>query len=164
MAAITQQIPTFLGGVSTQQDNKKSPGQVSEIVNGYPDPTFGLVKRNGSQFLTTLTTSGLVEDGYWFNINRDDDESYIGVITAAGDIRIWNMIPTLVSGQYVWTEATISGKSSADVISYLTSPASTKAVDNIHNVTYLDHTYLINKTKTVAMQDRKSTRLNSSHT
>jgi hypothetical protein len=154
MAAITQQIPTFLGGVSTQQDNKKSPGQVSEIVNGYPDPTFGLVKRNGSQFLTTLTTSGLVEDGYWFNINRDDDESYIGVVTAAGDIRIWNMIPTLVGGQYVWTEATVSGKSSADVISYLTSPVSTKAIDNIHNVTYLDHTYLINKTKTVTMQAR----------
>ena len=55
MAAITQQISTFLGGISTQEDNKKSSGQVSEILNGYPDPTFGLVKRNGSQFLTTLT-------------------------------------------------------------------------------------------------------------
>ena len=159
MAAITQQISTFLGGISTQEDNKKSPGQVAEILNGYPDPTFGLVKRNGSQFLTTLANSALLENGYWFNINRDDDESYIGVVTNAGDIRIWNMIPTLSGSTYVWTEATITGKSSADVISYLTSPASTNAVDNIHNVTYLDQTYLINKTKTVAMQAKSEYKL-----
>jgi len=151
MAAITQQIATFLGGISTQEDIKKSPGQVAEILNGYPDPTFGLVKRNGSQFLTTLTNAAGLDNGYWFNINRDDDESYIGVITNSGDIRIWNMIPTLSGSQYVWTEATITGKSNADVISYLTS---TKAVDSIHDVTYLDQTYLINKTKTVAMQPK----------
>ena len=159
MAAITQQISTFLGGISTQEDNKKSPGQVAEILNGYPDPTFGLVKRNGSQFLTTLANSALLENGYWFNINRDDDESYIGVVTNAGDIRIWNMIPTLSGSTYVWTEATITGKSDADVISYLTSPASTNSVDNIHNVTYLDQTYLINKTKTVAMQAKSEYKL-----
>lgn len=151
MAAITQQIPTFLGGISTQEDNKKSPGQVSNILNGYPDPTFGLVKRNGSQFLTTLTNSAGLENGYWFNINRDNDESYIGVITSSGDIRIWNMIPTLSGGQYVWTEATITNKANADVISYLSS---TTPVNSLHNVTYLDQTYLINKTKTVAMQPK----------
>ena len=156
MAAITQQIPTFLGGISTQEDNKKSPGQVAEIVNGYPDPTFGLVKRNGSQFLTTLANSALLENGYWFNINRDDDESYIGVVTNAGDIRIWNMIPTLSGSQYVWTEATITGKSNADVISYLSS---SEAKNSIHNVTYLDQTYLINKTKTVAMQAKSEYKL-----
>ena len=91
MAAITQQISTFLGGISTQEDNKKSPGQVSEILNGYPDPTFGLVKRNGSQFLTTLTNASGLDNGYWFNINRSDAESYVGIITNTGNIRIWNI-------------------------------------------------------------------------
>jgi hypothetical protein len=153
MAAITQQISTFLGGISTQEDIKKSPGQVAEILNGYPDPTFGLVKRNGSQFLTTLANSASLENGYWFDINRDDDESYIGVVSSSGDIRIWNMIPTLNGSQYVWTEATITGKTNADVISYLTA---SNPVDNFHNVTYLDQTYLINKTKTVAMQPKST--------
>ena len=156
MAAITQQISTFLGGISTQEDNKKSPGQVSEILNGYPDPTFGLVKRNGSQFLTTLANSALLENGYWFNINRDDDESYIGVVTNAGDIRIWNIIPTLSGSTYVWTEATINGKSNADVISYLSSA---NATDSFHNVSFLDTTYLINKAKTVAMQAKSEYKL-----
>jgi hypothetical protein len=156
MAAITQQISTFLGGISTQEDNKKSPGQVSEILNGYPDPTFGLVKRNGSQFLTTLTNAAGLENGYWFNINRSDTESYIGVITNSGDIRIWNIIPTLSGSQYVWTEATINGKSNADVISYLSSA---NAVNSFHNVSFLDTTYLINKTKTVAMQAKSEYKL-----
>ena len=156
MAAITQQISTFLGGISTQEDNKKSPGQVAEILNGYPDPTFGLVKRNGSQFLTTLANSALLENGYWFNINRSDTESYIGVITNSGDIRIWNIIPTLSGSTYVWTEATINGKSNADVISYLSSA---NATDSFHNVSFLDTTYLINKTKTVAMQAKSEYKL-----
>lgn len=156
MAAITQQISTFLGGISTQEDNKKSPGQVSEILNGYPDPTFGLVKRNGSQFLTTLASSALLENGYWFNINRSDTESYIGVITNSGDIRIWNIIPTLSGSTYVWTEATINGKSNADVISYLSSA---NATDSFHNVSFLDTTYLINKAKTVAMQAKSEYKL-----
>ena len=50
MANITQQIPDFLGGVSTQPDDQKTIGQVRDIVNGYLDPTFGLVKRNGFEW------------------------------------------------------------------------------------------------------------------
>jgi len=155
MAAITQQIPTFLGGISTQEDNKKSPGQVSDILNAYPDPTFGLIKRNGSQYLTTLSTAGSLGDGYWFNINRDDDESYIGVIRF-GDIRIWNIIPLAGEGGNEWVEATITGKSNTDVVNYLYSIDSKS---DIQSVTYLDQTYLINKTKTVAMQARSEYKL-----
>jgi hypothetical protein len=54
MANITQQIPNFLGGVSTQPDDQKLPNQVSEIINGYPDPTFGLIKRPGFNWIANL--------------------------------------------------------------------------------------------------------------
>ena len=54
MVAVTQTIPNYIGGVSSQPDEKKSPGQVKDIINGYPDPSFGLGKRNGSQFLNIL--------------------------------------------------------------------------------------------------------------
>ena len=47
MAAVTQRINNYLGGVSRQSDDKKLPGQVRECLNGYPDPTFGLTKRPG---------------------------------------------------------------------------------------------------------------------
>ena len=152
MAAVTQTIPTFLGGVSRQADTKKQPGQVTEILNGYPDPTYGLLKRNGTQFLGLLNEGASnFTDGHWFSISRDNDERYIGVITKTGDIRIWNTVPTVTSGVLSLTEATITGKSAADVVSYLTPPVTTKGVDDFHTFSYLDQTYIINKNKTVAM-------------
>jgi hypothetical protein len=155
MAVVTQQIPTFLGGVSRQQDTKKSPGQLTEIINAFPDPAFGLIKRNGNQFLYELEDfngiTDLFDDGFWFSINRDNDESYLGVITNAGDIRIWNIIPTLVGNNFTYTECTVTGKAAADVIAYLTS---SNSAETIEKVTYLDQTYLINKEKTVEMQTK----------
>lgn len=153
MAAVTQTIPTFLGGVSKQTDIKKQPGQVDEILNGYPDPTYGLLKRNGAQFIDLITenTSGEFDDGHWFTVSRDNDERYIGIITKTGDIRIWNTVPTISGGVLSITEATITNKTDADVVSYLTPPASTNGVDDFHTFSYLDQTYIINKNKTVAM-------------
>ena len=61
MAAVTQTIPNFLGGVSNQPDDKKKPGQVTEALNAYPDPTFGLTKRPGFKVIAELAdgiTSG----------------------------------------------------------------------------------------------------------
>ena len=152
MAAVTQTIPTFLGGVSKQTDTKKQPGQVSEILNGYADPTYGLLKRNGSQFLG-LINEGTDDftDAFWFPISRDNDERYIGVITKAGNIRIWNTIPTVTNGVLSLTEATITNKTDTDVVSYLTPPVSAKGFDAFHTLSYLDQTYIINKSKTVAM-------------
>ena len=47
MAAVTQRVSNYLGGVSRQSDDKKLPGQVTELINGYPDVTIGLTKRPG---------------------------------------------------------------------------------------------------------------------
>jgi hypothetical protein len=54
MVAVTQLVPDFLGGVSKQTDDKKKQGQVRDVLNGYPDPTFGMLKRNGMRFNYTL--------------------------------------------------------------------------------------------------------------
>ncbi len=58
MPAITQQISNFLGGVSRQNDDKKLDGQVSECINGYPDPTYGLLKRPGMKYINQLKDAG----------------------------------------------------------------------------------------------------------
>lgn len=107
MAAVTQTITNYLGGVSKQTDEKKLPGQVRECINAIPDPTFGLMKRPGLKFSKTLETdSGStsfyeLDEAKWFYINRDGDEKYIGRIGAAdpswpvgvgGNIRIWNAL------------------------------------------------------------------------
>ena len=93
MTAVTQIIPNYLGGVSRQPDEKKSTGQVKDILNGYPDPVYGLTKRNGLEFLATLSqdTTGL-DGAAWFFINRDSTELYIACITTIGTIRIWDVL------------------------------------------------------------------------
>lgn len=91
MAAVTQRITSYLGGVSKQSDYKKLPGQVRECYNGYPDPTFGLTKRPGFEHIVNIGTGTTYDDGKWFYINRDNDEEYIGVIKGTS-IDIWNAI------------------------------------------------------------------------
>jgi len=95
MSAITQRVDNYLGGVSRQSDYKKLPGQVKECLNGYPDPTFGLTKRPGFQWIANLGTGTTYDSSKWFYIHRDSDEKYLGCIKPApdggtGDIDIWN--------------------------------------------------------------------------
>ena len=95
MAAITQRVSNYLGGVSKQSDDKKLPNQVRECLNGYPDPTFGLTKRPGFKWIANLGTGTTYDNCKWFYIHRDNDEKYIGCIkpkpnSGYGDIDIWN--------------------------------------------------------------------------
>ena len=103
MAAVTQVVPNFLGGVSKQTDHKKLPGQVRECLNAYPDPTFGLMKRPGFKYIKTLhestdPNSPSYATAKWFFIKRDNQETYIGNISGPF-INIWNKdgVPATVS-------------------------------------------------------------------
>ena len=149
MAAVTQTIPNFLGGVSKQTDVKKQPGQLRECLNAYPDPTFGLMKRPGFKFVKTIYTpsSGTnpeLKDAKWFFIKRDNLETYIGCILDKDDsnhaskpIRIWNKDGT---------ECTVTFESSpADAKLYLDTTR-----DNYDILTVQDTSIITNKTKAVA--------------
>ena len=142
MAGIRQDIPNFLGGVSRQNDDKKLPNQVTECVNGYPDPTYGLLKRPGMEHINVLKkadgtafTKTELADAAWFFIDRDDAGSYVGAIKG--------------SNLYVWTKedgtfCTVTNNGS----SYLTG---TKQSD-YHFRSVQDVTVITNKTVTTAMQ------------
>ena len=148
MAAVTQRIPNFLGGVSRQPDDKKLPGQVVESINSYPDVALGLTKRPGLQYITNLGTGTTLNNCKWFYINRDDDERYIGCITPAsgnnpGNIYIWNAI----SG----VSCTVNYGTGAQV--YLSGTRNDYDV-----LTVQDTSIITNKTKIV------STRAAASHT
>jgi hypothetical protein len=95
MPAVTQTISNFLGGVSRQNDDKKLLNQVTECVNGYPDPTFGLLKRPGMEYINSLKkadgttfTKAELADAAWFFIERDAAGSYIGAIKGT-NIYVW---------------------------------------------------------------------------
>lgn len=133
MANITQQIPDFLGGVSTQPDDQKLPNQVSEIINGYPDPTFGLIKRPGFSWKADLGSSTTYATGHWFYFRVSSTEAYVGVIKAQ-QIKLWN-----TNG----TAATMTGGSSQ---TYLNGNH-----NDFHVISRQDQIIVINKTITTAM-------------
>ena len=78
MAAVSQSIPTLLGGVSQQPDPIKLPGQVREADNVLLDPTFGCVKRPPTYLVAEMATN-IPKDARWFSIFRDQSERYMAV-------------------------------------------------------------------------------------
>tara|TARA_Y100000401_G_scaffold26903_1_gene19212 strand:+ start:691 stop:2772 length:2082 start_codon:yes stop_codon:yes gene_type:complete len=135
MANITQQIPNFLGGVSTQPDDQKLPGQVRDIVNGYLDPTFGLVKRNGFVWKANLGSNSATTyaTGHWFYYRYDSTEAYVGVIKNQ-TVKMWNVSTGV--------EKTISNQTGQ---SYLNG-----GMNDFHVVSRLDQILIVNKSITVA--------------
>lgn len=143
MAAVTQSIANYLGGVSQQIDQIKFPGQLRTCINAYPEPTFGLIKRPGGNFVVELKDGsgnviapGTYDNGKWFSIFRDSVEQYVAVIYGT-NIRVWS----LVDG----SPKTVSYGSGAT--SYLTG---TK--DDYDILTINDYTFITNKTVTVTTQ------------
>ena len=57
MASVTQKVNNYVLGISTQPDEKKYPGQVTDLVNGLPDVVEQLMKRPGSKLINTLSPS-----------------------------------------------------------------------------------------------------------
>jgi len=142
MPAITQQIPNFLGGVSRQTDDKKLINQLTECVNGYPDPTFGMLKRPGMKHTNVLKkangtafTKTELADAAWFFIDRATAGSYIGAIKGT-NLFVW----TATEGTFCTVTNTGTG--------YLTG---TKQ-DDYHFRSIQDTTIIANKTVTTAMQ------------
>ena len=98
MTAVTQLIPSYLGGVSKQTDDKKKPGQVCEIVNAMPDITYGLLKRSGFNWQRNVVDSNnqSLDHSKWFFVTRGGLDAYVGAITpnegSNGNITLWNAI------------------------------------------------------------------------
>ena len=98
MSGITQTIPSFIQGISEQADHLKFQGQVRDIVNAIPDPTFGLFKRPGGARVGTAPLASVYHDsthatnknGSWFHYFRDESEgSYIGQVALNGEVKVW---------------------------------------------------------------------------
>ena len=141
MAAITQRVSNYLGGVSKQSDDKKLPNQVRECLNGYPDPTFGLTKRPGFKWIANLGTGTTYDNCKWFYIHRDNDEKYIGCIKPAGgstgDIDIWNAATgvTCTVNYGTGAQAYLTGaRTNYDI---LTVQDTSIVCNNLHTVTTL---------------------------
>jgi hypothetical protein len=148
MPAVTQLTPNFLGGVSRQNDDKKLEGQLTECVNGYPDPTYGMLKRPGLQFTSVLYKADGVTafnkqelaSAAWFFIERGAAGSYIGAIKGT-NIYVW----TAANG--TWCTVTAPG-GGAYSTGYLTGTGQ----NSYHFRSIQDTTLITNRGTTTAMQ------------
>ena len=142
MPVVTQLSPNFLGGVSKQNDDKKLAGQVSECINGYPDPTYGLLKRPGMKFIdhlkkidTTPFTGSELNGAIWFFLDRSEATSYVAAIKGA-DIYAWNA--------YTGEPCNVTNNSGT----YLNGASNS---DDFHFRSIQDTTIITNRTKVTTM-------------
>tara|TARA_B100000508_G_scaffold43553_1_gene33964 strand:+ start:3065 stop:6217 length:3153 start_codon:yes stop_codon:yes gene_type:complete len=146
MASVTQKVPSYVLGMSTQPDEKKVPGQVVDLVNGVPDVVRQLIKRPGSQLVNTITPS---TDPHtkWFNIYTNDEEQYIGQCGADGAVKIWRCSDGVeIPVDYAY----VAGTNKA---TYLDNTAlSDEKSSDIQVMTINETTFFVNRRKTVAMK------------
>ena len=142
MAAVTQAIPNFLGGVSRQNDDKKLLNQVTECINGYPDATYGMLKRPGMEHINVLKdgtntpfTKSQLSGAAWFFIDRDDAGSYIGAVKGS-NIYVWTKDTGTLCTVYNTGSSYLTGTSPSDY----------------HFRSVQDSTIITNKNVTTTMQ------------
>ena len=75
MSTVTQRIPNLFLGISQHNDTRKLPGQVRDVINGYPDYALGMLKRPGGEHIKSLLNA--TTEGRWFSILRDANEKYV---------------------------------------------------------------------------------------
>ena len=145
MSSVTQKVPNYVLGMSTQPDEKKIPGQVVDLVNGIPDVVRQLIKRPGSQLVNTLTPSTAAHTK-WFSIYTAHDEQYIGQVGADGAVKVWRCsdgveIPVDYND--------IAGTNKA---TYLDNTAlSDEKSSDIQALTINETTFFVNRRKNTAM-------------
>ena len=157
MASITQQIPSYVGGISQQPDELKVPGQLNKAKNFIPDVTHGLIKRPGSRLIGG-NLGAYTTDSKWFHYYRDENEQYIGQIQlSTGEIKMWRCCEMTISGttHAAGSSVTVnyeSGQATA-LKNYLkqTNSGGTITDADLQTLTLNDYTYITNRNKTAAM-------------
>ena len=139
MAVVSRAIPTLLRGISQAADSTKQSDHADIQDNANSSPVQGLVKRSGTQFITNLG-SGSIGNVHIQTINRDINERYVAIFSTDnnnnGDVKVYELDGT---------ERTVH---KPDGVGYLSTNDPRK---EIKTVTIADFTFVVNTTKTVAM-------------
>jgi len=158
MASVTQKVPNYVLGISTQPDEKKVPGQVVDLVNGVPDVVNQLQKRPGSQLVKDITTTSnpygdsktyavnTAAHAKWFSIYSKTDEQYIGQCAADGTVTIWRASDgASIPVDYADVPGTLKA-------TYLDNTAlSDEKSSDIQVLTINETTFFVNRRKNTAM-------------
>jgi hypothetical protein len=135
-------VPNLVNGISQQSPALRLPSQAEASTNYYPTLVEGLSKRPRTDHLAFL--DDLPEGTFTHIILRDDDEKYVLAVEPDGTIRVWD---------FEGDEKTVTDDSDG-YLAGLTDPAT-----ELKALTVIDHTFVVNKTKTVTQRsDTEPTR------
>ena len=139
MAVVSRAIPTLLRGISQAADSTKQADHADIQDNANSSPVQGLVKRSGTQFVTTLSSS-TVGNVHIQTINRDINERYIAIFSN-GNVKVYELDGT---------ELTVN---KPDGTNYLNT-SDPRSV--IKTVTIADFTFVVNTSITATMDSTLS--------
>lgn len=140
MALINQAIANLFNGVSQQPPQLRLSSQCELSDNFYPTIATGNSKRPPTRFLAKLSTS-LDATAYVSILNRDASERY-ALILRNGSIEVFDI--------FTGVKKTVNTPNGT---SYLTC---TDPIKDFSTVTVADHTFIVNKTKTVGYTSAKT--------
>ena len=153
MALLSKSLPNLIGGVSQQPDAIRYDNQCDAQDNAYPSVLDGLIKRPPTEHVANINSSatGNAEDFFVHTINRDSSIQDIVVIkatTSAADLKV-----NKVDGTAMTIKDSGGAVIDAADLTYLhiDSASSLKGDTAIRAITIADYTFIVNRTKTVAM-------------
>ncbi|MGW8177186.1 MAG: phage nozzle protein [bacterium] len=130
-------VPNMVNGISQQAPSLRLSSQSEDDDNTYPLIVDGLTHRPPTRHLTKLQDTGadLGADDFFHLILRDATEKYVVNIDNSGNVAVWD---------FAGTQKTVTDNSNG----YLSGITSAK--DDLRALTVADHTFIINRKKTVA--------------
>lgn len=138
MPLVSTGLPNLLNGVSQQPSTLRQTTQGESQVNGFSSIIDGLIKRQPTEHVAKIINSA-VSGAAVHVVNRDEDDQYIIVITATSSSA------TIQAFDLAGNSATVNVPNGTSYL-HCTNPQTDLAF-----VTVADYTFIVNKTKTVAM-------------
>lgn len=134
---VTRTIPKVDGGVSQRSSVVRDTNKCSELVNGYPDPTFGMSRRPATVFNTVV--ENFDEQHYLYTFSFSPTEKY-ALMVKNGGLTVVDLI----------NKSEMDVDVATDAEDYLTSSAAAK---DFQAMTVGNDTFILNRTIPVAQDD-----------
>ena len=138
MPLVSTGLPNLLNGVSQQPSTLRQTTQGESQVNGFSSIIDGLIKRQPTEHVAKIINSA-VSGAAVHVVNRDESNQYIIVVTATSSSA------TIQAFDLAGNSATVNTPNGTTYLN-CTNPQTDLAF-----VTVADYTFIVNKTKTVAM-------------
>ena len=162
MPLISKSLPNLLGGVSQQPDAVRYDNQCEVMVNAFPSVLDGLVKRPPSEHVRQMKDYAFNDE---VGISSDSEDYFTHFLPLDSDNQFAMLVDSGLDTPAI-TVQNIDGTPSDSVLvpqgtDYLKMSDGFDAYKDLRAITIADYTFLVNRSKTVAMSGSLSSLRNT---